>query len=475
MRQGATGLQHEQPTKTRTIAERLAEFACEVNVGDAPESVVERVKACLVHATIVGAAGIDAPYGMAAERAMGPGGRELRAGQSRSLVTGDYHSPHVAAFINASLFHARAQEDTHGTFHPGITVIPAALAAAESKMCDGMTFMDAVLAGYEVGTVLSARLTERTTPPFRATAVFGAIAASAAVGRIFQLSAEQMASAIAIAAASSGGTSESFGAGTDEWRFQPAKAAMNGFMAASLAAEGVRGSATAFEAHAGFLECFAGVDAEDLLTDLGRVWNVLGVTFKPFPVCAFNQAPSLLAVRMRSEGLRAEHVESITLRMNKREATYPGMPAEGPFQTVAQTLMSARFAFATALVEGDITLASLSRFDIPEVMGMVGKIKLVAERGQLPKTATATAHLTDGSVLKDGIDDSDSLLSWTLPQVVANGERLRTEANLSADQYHRLVQSIMDLEAATNVRDVVSAAISGQRIDSRQEISDSSQ
>ncbi|CCQ46142.1 mmgE/PrpD family protein [Pseudarthrobacter siccitolerans] len=466
------GLQQEPSATTSTIAERLALFACEVKVGDAPALVLERVKACLIHAIMVGAAGMDAPFGMAAERAMGPGDPELRAGRSRSLITGDYHSPPIAAFINASLFHARAQEDTHGTFHPGITVIPAALAAAESKMCDGKTFMDAVLAGYEVGTALSAVLTERTTPPFRATAVFGAVAAAAAVGKILQLSTEQMASAIAIAAASSGGTSESFGAGTDEWRFQPAKAAMNGFMAATLAVEGVHGSKTAIEGPAGFLECFAGIDAEDLTTDLGNVWNILGVTFKPYPVCAFNQAPSLLGVQMRSEGLRAETVESITLRMNEREATYPGMPFDGPFQTVAQTLMSARFAFATALVHGDITLASLQEFETPEVMEMVGKIKLVADSGRPAKTAKATAHLADGSVLERAIEETDSLLSWSLRQVVARGERMRSESNLSADQYQLLVRSINDLAAANDVREVVSAAISAQPAESMSELSD---
>ncbi len=57
-------------------------------------------------------------------------------------------------------------------------------------------FLAAVTAGYEVGIALSAPLTELTTPPFRATAVFGPVAAAAAVGRIRGLGVEPMRSAL---------------------------------------------------------------------------------------------------------------------------------------------------------------------------------------------------------------------------------------------------------------------------------------
>ncbi|WP_017198301.1 MmgE/PrpD family protein [Arthrobacter sp. M2012083] len=459
MWQEATSLQQEAPTITATIVERLASFACSVRIGDAPVSVGERVRGCIIHATVVGAAGLTSPFGRVAEDAWGTGESEPRARWSRSLVSGKYHPAPVAAFINGALFHARAQEDTHGTFHPGLTVLPAALAAAESTKCDGVTFMNAVLAGYEVGTALSSQITERTTPPFRATAVFGPVAAAAAVGRILGLNGDQMASALSIAAAGSGGTSESFGAGTDEWRFQPAKAAMNGYLAASLAAKGAAGSDTAFEAPAGFLECFARGDLDTLALGLGDTWNILGVTFKPFPVCAFNQAPALLALKLRSQGLRAETVESITLRMNKREAEYPGMAADGPFHTTAQTLMNARFAFATGLVHGDIKLQSLSNFEDQKVADLMGRMHLVAEEGRPGKTASATVRLYEGSVLDDAIDDSDSLLSWSLPHVAANAQRMRSETDLSQQELDLLLQCIDQLDSAVDVTDVVSAAI----------------
>lgn len=447
---------------SRPIAERLANFASALSIDSVPPAVLERAKACILHAIIVGSAGVEAQFGQMAESAMertNPGVPE--SGPSRSLVSGRHHPAPQAAFINGAHFHARAQEDTHGTFHPGVTVIPAALAAAEATGCDGKTFIEAVVVGYEVGIALSAPLTELTTPPFRATAVFGPVAAAAAAGHIFGLSPRQMTSAISISAALSGGTSESFGSGTDEWHFQSGMAAMSGLTAASLAAAGAIGSTTAFEAAAGFLDCFAKPSelAGSIATELGTTWNILGVTFKPYPVCAFNQTPAMLAARLKESGITSEKVSSVILRMNEREATYPGMPSSGPFESTAQTLMSARFSFATALIDGDIVFNSLRRFNDPGVLNLVSKIELIAESGRAPKTASAEVSLMDGSVVHDAIDDSDSLLSWNPAQVRANAQRLQAESQLSERQHAVLVDSVDRLLEADSVAATISAAL----------------
>jgi 2-methylcitrate dehydratase PrpD len=189
-----------------TIAERLGTFAADLRVDALPLVVGRRAKACLLHALAVGMAGSAAGFGQRAElTSQGSERRPDLGGYARSLLTGRWHPATSAAFINGVHLHARAQEDTHGTFHPGVSVIPAVLAAAESDDVDGATFLAAVVAGYEVGIALSDPLTELTTPPFRATAVFGAVAAAAGAGRIRGLGAERMASALSIATAMSGG------------------------------------------------------------------------------------------------------------------------------------------------------------------------------------------------------------------------------------------------------------------------------
>lgn len=447
-----------------TIAERLGAFAADLEVDALPLPVVERAKGCLIHALAVGMAGSAAGFGRRAEQVTpGVSSPPNRRGYARSLVTGQWHPASTAAFINGVHLHARAQEDTHGTFHPGVSVVPAALAAAEASAVDGRTLLAAVVAGYEVGIALSKPLTDLTTPPFRATAVFGPVAAAAAVARIRGLSGERTTSALAIAASISGGTSESFGAGTDEWHFQSGIAATSGLMAAQLAEAGVAGSRAAFEAEAGFLDCFSRSReaAEMIARDLGRSWNMLEVTFKPYPVCAFNQAPAMLAVRLRESGLHADEVASIRLQMNEREATYPGMPSRGPFTSTSQTLMSARFAFATGLVHGDITYGLLQHFTDPQVLDLIGKIDLVGESARPAKTAHATVGLVDGTAVQDAIEDSDAMLSWDTDGVVRNAERLADEIPLSTKELETLIDSVATLPDAPSIDPLIRATLAG--------------
>ncbi len=441
-----------------TIVERLGAFAAGLRFDRIPHEVQGRAKACLLHALAVGRAGSVADFGRRAEEvSVGWSDRPGVSGFARSLVSGQWHTAEAAAFINGVHLHARAQEDTHGTFHPGVCVIPAALAAVESADIDGATMLVAIVAGYEVGIALSAFLTELTTPPFRATAVFGPVAAAAAVGRIRNFDTETMTSALAIAASLSGGTAESFGAGSDEWHFQSGTAAAQGLRAADLAASGVVGSRTAFEAPSGFLECYAQRAAIDIADRLGRTWNMLGVTFKPYPVCAFNQTPAMLAARMRRDGLRAQDVSAIRLSMNEREATYPGMPATGPFTSVAGTLMSARFAFASALVHGDISYGTLTDFTNPDVLQLIDKIELQPEAERPPKTARAQVTVSEGTDIVDAIEDSQPMLSWSFDEVVRNAERLAAEVDVSAGYLGALVDAVGSAEQLRNAPAVLNA------------------
>lgn len=445
----------------RTIAEDLSRYAAGVDTP--PLQVTGRAKACLLHALAVGMAGTVAEFGRYAEQtSVGTADKPSARGYARSLVTGRWHPLEAAAFINGVHLHARAQEDTHGTFHPGVCVIPAALAAAEDENVDGATFLHAVVVGYEVGIALSEPLTEITTPPFRATAVFGPVAAAAAVGRIRGFDTQTMQSAVAIAASLSGGTAESFGAGTDEWHFQSGTSAATGLRAAQLAAAGVVGSRSAFEARSGFLDCFArGTDPGERSPD---TWNILGVTFKPYPVCAFNQVPAMVAVRLHRSAIRPQDISSVQLSMNEREATYPGMPAAGPFTSVSNTLMSARFAFATGLVTGNITYGSLQNFDDPDVLAMVAKTTLRPEPGRPPKTAHAHVVLNDGSTREESIDDSDALLSWEMADVVANARRLTSEVGISENQLENITAAVESIDRQPSVEAVLAAVLAAAAV-----------
>ncbi|MBB4787415.1 MmgE/PrpD family protein [Streptomyces rapamycinicus] len=442
------------------VVERLGDFAAGIELDQVPAAVVARAQDCLVHALVVGAAGAGVGFGETAEAALGG----ADCGEAHLLASGRTATAPLAAFANSALLHARAQEDTHGTFHPGVATIPAALAAAEAERVDGPTFLAAVLAGYEVGTAVSDPLTERTTPPFRATGLFGPLAAAAAAGRVLGLGASPLASALGLASAFAGGGSEPFAAGTDEWHYQTGVAAMNGLLAARLAKAGARGSTSAIEGQAGFLDCFVRGRApqpDGLAAELGRRWRILDVTFKPYPVCAFNQTPALVAARLATtHGVKPADVASLVVRMNEREAVYPGVGSSGPFREVAQTLMSVRFGIAVALAEGHITYAALTRFDDPTLLDLVERIVIVPEASRPPKTAAATLTLVDGRQIRTAIEDSSQELSWDSAEVRDNARRLRPETGFTEEGLEALFAAVAALPEANSLDGLLGAVLS---------------
>jgi 2-methylcitrate dehydratase PrpD len=105
------------------------------------------------------------------------------------------------------------------------------------------------------------------------------------------LSVERTAAALANSASMTGGTLQTFGDGSDEWRYQPGMAARIGWISAELAAAGSVSATNAFEGRAGFGAAYARhvVDESEIIAPLGHEWLIRRAAFKRFPVCAYNQ------------------------------------------------------------------------------------------------------------------------------------------------------------------------------------------
>jgi 2-methylcitrate dehydratase PrpD len=434
----------------------LGSFAAGIDAADLPGAVVEKAKACLLHGLVVGAAGVATGFGQMAEEALGSfdGGPALLLGSGRRAP-----AP-AAAFANAALLHARVQEDTHGTAHLGTVVIPAALAAAEEAGADGATLLAGLVAGYEVGGAFSREFTALSTPRgFRASAVYGPIAAAAAAGRVLGLDAERLASALSLASAFAGGTTESFAAGSMEWHFENALASQSGLLAATLAAAGAVGADSAFEGDAGFLRAITGsaVGAERVTAGLGKTWEILNVTFKLYPVCAFNQIPVTAAVRAaEAAGLSPDEIERVTVEMNEYEANYPGMSATGPFGSLGQTLMSTRFCIALALADRRVTVPDLMRFDDSDVLALVERIDVVASADRPPMTAAVKVRTRDGRELAERLDgDAAEVLSWDLDAAAELARGLQPETQLQPEAIEALVDAVRSLDELPDAGAVV--------------------
>jgi len=160
-------------------------------------------------------------------RTMGP-----LAGESEVLISRRGTSPLFAAMVNAASSHFAEQDDVHNgaVFHPGTVVFPPALAVAQAIGCSGSEFLTAAVAGYEVGIRVGEFLGRTHYQVFHTTGTAGTLAAAAAVGRLLNLSAEQMLDAFGSAGTQSAGLWEFLRDAADSKQLHTAKAAADGLL-----------------------------------------------------------------------------------------------------------------------------------------------------------------------------------------------------------------------------------------------------
>jgi 2-methylcitrate dehydratase PrpD len=259
------------------------------------------------------------------------------------------------------------------------------------------TFLPGIVAGYEVAGTLEAVFGRSTmSAAHRASALYGTFAAAATAARMLALPVERIDAALANAAHFTGGILQSIPEGGDEWRHQVGAAARQGLLAAVLAREGSVSVRRAVEGPQGFAKAFAGRGLEPGELNFGadHRWILPDVTFKPYPVCAHNQTVALLGSRIHAQ-YRPEQIAHVRLRIS----TYlvPGLLARGPFSRVSDTLMSTAFCCACACVQGTVSMAGLSSFDDPSILGMLETIEVQPDAAIVYPAAAADITLRDGT------------------------------------------------------------------------------
>jgi 2-methylcitrate dehydratase PrpD len=381
------------------LAASIARFVAALDMNTLPQPVLEKAKACLLNAYGMALAGHDTPYAPVARAAAIALNGELPRGAS---MLGDGRRTTIggACLANAALFHGRAQEDSCGAAHFGTILVPLLTAMTETRRYPLAGLIPALVAGYEAGGVLEKTYCGVTTPlGFRASAIYGTLAAAAAAAKLMGLDEARIAGALANAASFAGGILQSFAEGTDEWRYQVGVVARNGLVAAELAKAGSVSAPQALEGTSGFIRSFARMNANvpALAASLGQDWSILRVAFKPYPVCAFNQTPVTAALALRNEIANAK-LRGVRVRMNPFETGYAGMDATGPFKSISGTLMSIPFCVATTLVHGAPNMQRMTTYDDADVNGLVQRIALISDESVPVLSAVLEAETDDGRV-----------------------------------------------------------------------------
>ena len=206
----------------------LASFLAALRLSDLPSGAVRLLKLCLLDHFGCAIGALATEVGRAAIRAA-----HLNAGGPCTVI-GSVSSagPEAAALANGTLAHALIFDDLHrqAKLHPGVAVIPAALAAAEHVNADGVRLLTAVAAGYEAvaRTGIAIGMAAHRAAGWRATATCGSFGAAAAAASVLGADANVMHDAVAFAAAQASGNWAFAAGGGMELYLAAGTAARNG-------------------------------------------------------------------------------------------------------------------------------------------------------------------------------------------------------------------------------------------------------
>jgi len=299
------------------------------------------------------------------------------------IGTADVVSIQDAAFANGVLSHGLVRDDMHigSVSHLGTVLIPTLLALGENSRASGKEFLTALVAGYEVGGKVGRMILDvEVSKIFRPTGTVGPIAGAAAGAKLLGLTAEQTTAALALAANMAAGYNEWAGTGGSEMFFHNGLAARSAVTAVELAVDGAYVSPSALDGDAGILAAFRRPRPPTVPELFADRPEILAVFFKPVPACNFAQTPAQVAhVLARRHRLSAADIDSVTARVTRAAALYPGCDVSGPFEHILQAKMSIQYNVAAALAHDDFAERNYVPQQNPEVQALAKRVAVVVD------------------------------------------------------------------------------------------------
>jgi 2-methylcitrate dehydratase PrpD len=382
------------------VTEQIARFVAETEIRELPAQVVHQGRRCLVDwlgVAIDGATEEGSAILSRVSNELSPGGGGTVVGQSTRL-TWPY-----AALVNGFQSHVMDYDSTYNpgrtTVHGNAPVWPAIFAAAEWRRATGLDALAAFIVGWEaqVRIALGAGRAHYDVG-WHVTGTVGHFGAAAAVARLLHLSTERVVAALGTAGTQAAGLKQVYGSMGKA--FHPGKAAMDGLLAAALAAEGFTSTDAIVEGKLGFWNVLStGADAAWALDDLGVHWQLLDDGFKAY-ACGSLMHPTIDAIisLRREHQLAADDVERVEARVHPYLSWV--MAKDSP-RTGLDGKFSSFHCAAVALVDGAAGIAQFTdeRVNDPQVVAVRDRVRFEFDEGLAKNAASVTLRLRDGRAL----------------------------------------------------------------------------
>lgn len=423
-----------------TVSKQLAQFVGGLHYEDLPMGVAQRIKTLFLHGLGVGLGGYDvdtAALAIEVAKKEGPGKGTIIIDGSKVTLT-------AAAFANGAILCSRGQEDDYheGMLHPGVSIIPAALAVSEEMGCRGKDLIVALASGFEVAARLSKGFCQLSTARgFRSSPIYGVFGAAAAASKLMNLSEEKIGWALGWSANLASGLIQMAVAKTPEMPIQSGLTGRNGIFAARLGEAGTVVAEDMLEGERGFYKalCGSNQNVHTITQGLGQNYWMMDTFQKRYPAGGSLQTPLFAMLSLLQENnLMAEDIESIEITLPQRFAQYPGINSLKP------GLISAQYGLAVACVHKKITLTTMSDLDNAQVINLMRRVTVKGDEKVLPPSCELSVRVKNKGILskdmhlthKDhsySFDETKKLIESFIPEMAVPEEKARKMMDLIAE------------------------------------------
>ena len=374
----------------------LARYALSTRYEDLPAAVIKQTQRALVNFVGVTVGSSRHPAVNISVESL-----SLVSGSKQASILGRPERFDIlnATFINGVASHVFDFDDTHllTNVHCSGPVASALLAYSEIKPISGREFMNAFYLGIELMCRLSNSIAPNHADIGWHVSGLATLGVAAAIGRLMQLSEQQMIWALGLAASQPVGFRDSFGSMNKS--FNPGRAASNGLFAALLAQKNFTSSDQMIEARVGWANAVSTRhDYHELLDGLGVRFETLKNTYKPF-ACGVVIHPALdAAIQLKNEyNLRPEQIKAVHLRANPMvlELTGKRTPKTGlegkfsVYHSVAIALLEGRAGerqYSDEAVQRSDARSLREKIEVeidPKIPKQSGELSITTENGQV--------------------------------------------------------------------------------------------
>jgi 2-methylcitrate dehydratase PrpD len=371
------------------------------------------------------------------------------------LVNGSTVTKGGAAFANAEMLLAGGKWDTFRMLtHPGASIIPAALVAAEASSASGQDFITGLAAGYEVMERMAADfIPTMMARGFHAGPVFGIFGAAVAAAKIMRLSEDQIASAIGLCVNLAGGNLESGG-------LREGASVRNAVLAVSLARRGQRARETALEGNAGFYHAFVGNNRgqltysfvgdtqarlDSIATDLGREWLFLETLYRIYSFAGYNIPHIAVTAKLCEEhNLTYADVDRVEAVVNWLETQYPSPAFPTQREDVGEPRRgSTRYYSAYGVVKRGFPLLGVTD-DPPEVLDLMKRVRIVPSHQMTLFGPRITIFTKDGRSYTKQATGREFI--WSFDEEARRIREIVPGLPIPAGQFEQIVATSRDLD-----------------------------